>query len=302
MDNKKLINFLLKDMEELETLISDMKKTRQYDAIAMELAQNRTRSIMHLLQLLNEQDMKEQPEKTAEPKPVKKDEPSTLPSTPNAPETGIQSDQTDLSGFTPTESTNDISSVPPPSKYLESTNISDTIDHPRENPGKGPEVSNENLLKEKDREEDSEMPTAPSEPENKPGVHTPEVPPEENDFLEEESLNKDLQVRLIDSFLKGKSVNDLITDKHKLEFKLSNRPVGNIQKAIGINDRFQYIRELFDNDTEKFMETVKSIDSMQTATEAYQYLRTRYKWQKNETSLKFLHLVKRRFSNETSHG
>jgi hypothetical protein len=58
--------------------------------------------------------------------------------------------------------------------------------------------------------------------------------------------------RLGDSFLKGKSVNDLITDQIKLEFKLSNRPVSSIQSAIGINDRFQYIRELFDGDNQNF--------------------------------------------------
>ena len=98
-----------------------------------------------------------------------------------------------------------------------------------------------------------------------------------------------------DSFLKGKSVNDLITDQNKLEFKLSNRPVSSIQAAIGINDRFQYIRELFDGDNQKFLEAVKTLDSKQNIKEAVDYLRNNYKWKKNETSLKFVNLVKRRF-------
>jgi len=120
----------------------------------------------------------------------------------------------------------------------------------------------------------------------------------ENDVvLEEENEIADAVSRLGDSFLKGKSLNDLITDQNKLEFKLSNRPVKSIQAAIGINDRFQYIRELFDGDNQKFLETVKTLDSKQNIKEAVDYLRNNFKWKKNETSLKFVNLVKRRFIN-----
>jgi hypothetical protein len=79
---------------------------------------------------------------------------------------------------------------------------------------------------------------------------------------------------------------------------LSNRPVNCLQAAIGINDRFQYIRELFDGDNQKFLETVKTLDSKQNIKEAVNYLRNNFKWKKNETSLKFVNLVKRRFINE----
>jgi hypothetical protein len=116
-------------------------------------------------------------------------------------------------------------------------------------------------------------------------------------MLEDESETAGGSARLGDSFLKGKSINDLITEQQKLEFKLSNRPVNSIQSAIGINDRFQYIRELFDGDSEKFLETVKTLDSKENIKDAVDYLRTRFKWKKNETSLKFVNLVKRRFLN-----
>jgi hypothetical protein len=143
-------------------------------------------------------------------------------------------------------------------------------------------------------------------------IHEKEVEPEEeqmedksrkgtreaekqDEMLEEDSPKSEANSRLGDSFLKGKSVNDLITDQNKLEFKLSNRPVSSIQTAIGINDRFQYIRELFEGDTEKFVSAVKTLDSKQNIKEAVDYLRTNFKWKKNETSLKFVNLVKRRF-------
>ena len=83
-----------------------------------------------------------------------------------------------------------------------------------------------------------------------------------------------------------------------MEFKLSNRPVSSIKSAIGINDRFQFIRELFDGNADKFAETVSKIDEMKNIGEAVEYLRQSFKWKKNETSLKFVGLVKRRFSND----
>jgi hypothetical protein len=120
---------------------------------------------------------------------------------------------------------------------------------------------------------------------------------EKDEMLEEDPPGPEKGGRLGDSFLKGKSVNDLITDQYKLEYKLSNRPVSSIQAAIGINDRFQYIRELFDGNNDKFTESVKALDSMQNIQEAVDYLRNNFKWKKNETSLKFVNLVKRRFQN-----
>jgi hypothetical protein len=105
--------------------------------------------------------------------------------------------------------------------------------------------------------------------------------------------------RLGDSFLKEKSVNDLMSDDFsKLEYKLSNRPVSSIQSAIGINDRFQYIRELFEGSTDNFVKTVADLDSMNNIKDAVNYLQSNFKWKKNETSLKFVNLIKRRFPNE----
>jgi hypothetical protein len=105
--------------------------------------------------------------------------------------------------------------------------------------------------------------------------------------------------RLGDSFLKEKSVNDIIGDDFsKLEHKLSNRPILSIQAAIGINDRFQYIRELFEGSADNFAKTVADLDSMNDIKEAVNYLQNHFKWKKNETSLKFVNLIKRRFPNE----
>jgi hypothetical protein len=105
--------------------------------------------------------------------------------------------------------------------------------------------------------------------------------------------------RLGDSFTKDRSLNDLITDDSvKLEHKLSNMPVSSLQSAIGINDRFQYIRELFDGNSELYNETVTKLDSLNEIKDAVVYLQNNFKWKKTEISLKFVNLLKRRFPNE----
>jgi hypothetical protein len=84
----------------------------------------------------------------------------------------------------------------------------------------------------------------------------------------------------------------------KLEHKLSNRPVSSIQSAIGINDRFQYIRELFEGSADNFVKAVSDLDSMNDIKEAVDYMQKNFKWKKNESSLKFVNLIKRRFPHE----
>jgi hypothetical protein len=116
--------------------------------------------------------------------------------------------------------------------------------------------------------------------------------------LEEDEQVEIHSKRLGDSFSKEKSVNDIMSDDmSKLEHKLSNRPVLSIQSAIGINDRFQYIRELFEGSADNFVKAVAELDSMNDMKEAVDYLQANFKWKKNDASLKFVNLIKRRFPN-----
>ncbi|MDR1859539.1 MAG: hypothetical protein LBR06_01280 [Bacteroidales bacterium] len=75
------------------------------------------------------------------------------------------------------------------------------------------------------------------------------------------------------------------------------KQVNRLAGAIGLNDKFQFIRELFDNDTNLFDTTVEKIDRLDNIQQAVSYLNQNFKWKKNEFSLRFAQLVKRRFSN-----
>jgi hypothetical protein len=281
MENKKLIKILLKDMGELEELIADVKKNKQFDAIEMEFIHTRAKGLLQLLQLFESRDdfqknippvdkekveeIKEKVdaavEKTDDIREEKAEPVSTEPEDVSKKEEEVVEDKA-------TDNETDEALQVPPAE----------------------EIAAEAAQKVEQKE---------TTPENNPAEVTESHEEEDDDgeMLGEEEDKTEANSRLGDSFLKGKSVNDLITEQHKLEYKLSNRPVTSIQAAIGINDRFQYIRELFDGDTEKFLDTVKKLDSMQNIKEAVDYLRNNFKWKKNETSLKFVNLIKRRFQN-----
>ena len=95
----------------------------------------------------------------------------------------------------------------------------------------------------------------------------------------------------------SRSLNDLLSATNKLDQHFANSPIQKLENAIGLNDRFQYIRELFQNDADLFRDTIHKIDRMHTLEEAIDHLDNQFEWEKDDTCLKFVHLVKRRFAN-----
>jgi hypothetical protein len=98
-----------------------------------------------------------------------------------------------------------------------------------------------------------------------------------------------------ETFQKERSVNDVMSEK-SAESKLTNGPIASLRAAIGLNDRFLFIREIFDNNTEKYNTVIENLDKLETIQQAVEYLKAQLSLQKNETSLKFVELLKRRFS------
>jgi len=94
-----------------------------------------------------------------------------------------------------------------------------------------------------------------------------------------------------------KSLNDLLTASNKLDQRFASSPISKLENAIGLNDRFQYIRELFRNDADLFRNTITKLDRMHILEEAVEHLDAQFNWEKNNTSIQFMHLVKRRFSS-----
>ncbi len=98
------------------------------------------------------------------------------------------------------------------------------------------------------------------------------------------------------------SVNDTLKENNKpeLSYKLSDEPVKDLKKAIGINDRFLYINELFRGDEVMYERSIKTINSFSIWPEAEYWikreLKTKLGWIDNPIVRQFDQLVKRRFA------
>ena len=100
----------------------------------------------------------------------------------------------------------------------------------------------------------------------------------------------------------GRSVNDNLKEtKTELSTRLGEGPVKDLKKAIGINDRFLYINELFRGDEAMYERSIKTINGFIIFAEAEYWIKRELKiklgWlEENYIVKQFDHLVKRRFS------
>lgn len=94
---------------------------------------------------------------------------------------------------------------------------------------------------------------------------------------------------------KHQNVNDLLS-QDRTEVKFESKPLKSIREGIGINDRFLFIRELFHNNSEKYEQTLATLDELTGIEDAVRYLKQNFKWSKSEAGEKFLLLIKRRFT------
>jgi hypothetical protein len=150
----------------------------------------------------------------------------------------------------------------------------------------GPEYREINI----DDPDDDDLETIQFEPHKSPADRPAmvEIPKPENQSQEKSVVGE--------TFQKERSLNDAMGENKTSESKLTNGPISSLRAAIGLNDRFLFIREIFDNNTEKYNTVIENLDKLETIQQAVEYLKANLSLQKNETSMKFVDLLKRRFS------
>ncbi len=80
-----------------------------------------------------------------------------------------------------------------------------------------------------------------------------------------------------------------------LSSKLQSKPLNDIGAAIGVNDRFYYIRELFNGDSKKFDSTIKVLNNSPNFNEAFNYLSENYNWDMDDPAVQnLLELIRRK--------
>lgn len=83
---------------------------------------------------------------------------------------------------------------------------------------------------------------------------------------------------------------------HNLSKKYQHTPIKDVFSAISLNDRFLFVKELFNNDAVLYQKTIEILNSSGSFNEAVQYLDTQFHWDYNESMVqKLLDLIHRRY-------
>jgi hypothetical protein len=110
------------------------------------------------------------------------------------------------------------------------------------------------------------------------------------------------QPREVNDTIMAESLNDKLREgKTELIEILKDTPVKDLRKAVGINDRFLFINELFRGDEVMYERSIKTINSFNIFPEAEYWINRELKvklgWSKDNKAVQhFDQLVKRRFS------
>jgi 3-methyladenine DNA glycosylase AlkC len=124
-------------------------------------------------------------------------------------------------------------------------------------------------------------------PEDKEVNKTPEAAKELNDLLKDKQQT---------------SVNDILKqDTEEVSHILLETPIKDLKKAIGVNERFLYVNELFRGDEAMYEKSIKTINSFEIYGEAEFWIRRELKlrlgWNENYSTVKqFDQLIRRRFA------
>jgi hypothetical protein len=99
----------------------------------------------------------------------------------------------------------------------------------------------------------------------------------------------------------GESFNEFLKeDKREVATALQEAPVRDLRKAIGINERYRFTRELFRDDENMYERSIKTINAFNIYAEAEYWIQRELKvklgWEDgNDTVADFDQLVRRRF-------
>ena len=158
---------------------------------------------------------------------------------------------------------------------------------------------------EKETEEELEEIKRNAEAKNQMGVHAKPVfmfdPIEDVPTLTHQTPLPNQQKEINESAAGPQSLNErLKQSKIELSDMLTEAPVRDLKKAIGVNDRFLFINELFRGDEAMYERSIKTINNFSIYPEAQYWIERELKvkigWKDSDIVRQFDQLVKRRFS------
>ncbi len=123
--------------------------------------------------------------------------------------------------------------------------------------------------------------------------------------IENEKLNKpesSNQGATLSDKLKSNniSLNERLSSNkgNDLSSRLQKGAIRDLNEAIGLNDKFLYIKSLFNGDAHKFREAIEYFNEARNISDAETYIASNFNWNMNdETAQQFLGLVQRKLQN-----
>lgn len=159
---------------------------------------------------------------------------------------------------------------------------------------------------EKEIEEELEEIKRNAEAKNQMSVNAKPVlmfdPIEDVPTLTHQTIAPNYKKEINESAMRPESLNEkLKQSKIELSDMLNEAPVRDLRKAIGVNDRFLFINELFRGDEAMYERSIKTINNFSIFPEAQYWIERELKikigWKESDPIVKqFDQLVKRRFS------
>ncbi|WP_282035671.1 hypothetical protein [Saccharicrinis aurantiacus] len=270
MDKEALLSIILNDLSEIETLIKSFQGQANIPNAFIELTEKK---VSHLTEELNM--LKGLGANTVESKPIEKTEPIKQ-ETPAAPKEIIQPD------IIPEAKAEELTTVEPIATEKESIVKEEIIENKTtEKLVKETSVIEEKPIieAEKPKEIVEEKPTATAVKTEAVGTKT-------------EQANN---LRLGETLQKGKrALNDQVTHAD-ISKNLLGKPVADLSKGLGINDRFLYQRELFNGNATLMSDTLGQLNEMDSFESALTFLKSNFNWENEELSKNFFNYVQRRF-------
>ncbi len=93
---------------------------------------------------------------------------------------------------------------------------------------------------------------------------------------------------------RNESLRQQVSSKD-LSSRLKSQPISDIGAAMGLNEKFSFIQELFNNDPDKFTETISILNNASNFNEAYSYLSDKFNWDMDDSHVqKLLDLTRRK--------
>ncbi len=159
------------------------------------------------------------------------------------------------------------------------------------------QVENETVVEQElfAREPETEETPLPPEPPKKPTYKKPTIEPEQKEEVIKTTLD-------LFSDMPGESLGETIApaDEPTVAERLQKSQISDLRKAIGINEKFQFINELFNGDLGKYNKAIDELNSFSSLDGAKTYLfelHVEYQWaDDNPALLKLNELLERKFA------